>query len=369
MTRASAPFIRILLGTKAQYIKTAPLLRLMDERGIPYRLVDSGQHGAHSVSLRSELGVRDPDAFIGGRVDIDSIPKAITWATRLLAQSFSRPHLAEIFGSGPGICVVHGDAPTALLGTMIARRAGLEIAQLESGVRSFNLLNPFPEEIVRILVMKRSRLLFAESQAAFRQLQGMRLAGDPILIGGNTIIDALRYSLRNSASLPPRGPAIVTLHRVEALSSNKRIEALIDVIRYATRSHTIQVVLHPPTRRAFEARGILEQLENVPEVSVTDLLPHSEFIARLAGAPFVITDGGSIQEECSLLGVPTLLWRGATERPDDLERNTVLSDYAISTAKEFIDEHQKWRHEPNLPQHSPSEQVLDTLINYVEAAR
>ena len=71
--------IHVFIGTKAQYIKTAPLLRLMDERGTGYRLIDSGQHAALSVWMRGELGVRDPDLSLGGKRDVSSIPQAVMW--------------------------------------------------------------------------------------------------------------------------------------------------------------------------------------------------------------------------------------------------------------------------------------------------
>ena len=75
--------IHVFLGTKAQYIKTAPLLRLMDERGVPYRLIDSGQHAALSTGLRAELGVREPDYVLGGSKDITTVPQAMAWSASL----------------------------------------------------------------------------------------------------------------------------------------------------------------------------------------------------------------------------------------------------------------------------------------------
>ncbi len=72
-TSQSSSRLHVFLGTKAQYIKTAPLLRLMDEQGVDYRLIDSGQHAALSTGLRRELGVRDPDHVLGGTTDITTV--------------------------------------------------------------------------------------------------------------------------------------------------------------------------------------------------------------------------------------------------------------------------------------------------------
>ena len=154
--------IHVLIGTKAQYIKTAPLLRLMDEEGVSYRLVDTGQHAAISATMRANLDIREPDVFIGGQRDVTTIPQAIVWAARLGMRLFSKAKLRdEIFAGQAGVCVVHGDTPSTLITAAMAKRAGLALAHLESGVRSHRLTHPFPEEIIRLLVMRMGTLLFA----------------------------------------------------------------------------------------------------------------------------------------------------------------------------------------------------------------
>ncbi|MFP4512845.1 MAG: hypothetical protein ACLFRV_07855, partial [Acidimicrobiales bacterium] len=125
--------LHVFIGTKAQYIKTAPVLARLDARGVPYRLIDSGQHGALSTGLRAELGVRDPDLLLGGSRDITSIPQAMAWAARMTTRLVSGRRVRdEVFGGSGGICVVHGDTPSTLLSTLLARRAGLTVAHLEA---------------------------------------------------------------------------------------------------------------------------------------------------------------------------------------------------------------------------------------------
>ena len=91
--------IHVFIGTKAQYIKTAPVLRRMDERGVPYRLIDSGQHARLSADLRRELGIRPPDMLLGGAENVASIPQAVTWAVRVAGRLVaSNRLLREVFG-------------------------------------------------------------------------------------------------------------------------------------------------------------------------------------------------------------------------------------------------------------------------------
>ena len=170
--------IHVFIGTKAQYIKTAPLLWQMDARGVHYRLIDSGQHALLAASFQEELGVRPPDVRLGGDADITSIPQAIGWTLRLAVRLLSKRRLrAGVFGGMGGVCVVHGDTPSTLISTVMARRAGLTVAHLEAGLRSGRWFHPFPEELIRFLVARRADLLFAPDDRAVHNLGAMRVKG------------------------------------------------------------------------------------------------------------------------------------------------------------------------------------------------
>jgi UDP-N-acetylglucosamine 2-epimerase (non-hydrolysing) len=353
--------LHVFLGTKAQYIKTAPLLRLMDARAVPYRLIDSGQHAALSTVLRRELGVRDPDHVLGGSVDITTVPQALRWSAGLAAKLVSARSLRrEVFGEHGGICLVHGDTPSTFLSALMAKRAGLRTAHLEAGLRSRSLLNPFPEELIRLAVMRASDVLFAPDAAAVENLRRLRLRGEILPVSANTVVEALRHSL---SELPPpgSGPVVVTMHRVENLTSTARTEQLVDVVRQIAATHAVTFVLHGPTADTFARRGLDVALRS-SGVETTSLLPHADFTRRLAAAPFVITDGGSVQEECALLGVPTLLWRRRTERGDGLGANVVLSSYDPGVVQRFLADPGSLRTAPPDAGSTPSAQVLDAML-------
>jgi UDP-N-acetylglucosamine 2-epimerase (non-hydrolysing) len=112
----------------------------------------------------------------------------------------------------------------------------------------------------------------------------------------------------------------------------------------------------------FEKRGIDSQLSSAG-VELVPLLSHTEFATHLRDAPFVITDGGSVQEECALLGVPTLLWRARSERDDGLGANVVLSRYERSTIDAFLDNPEQWRREPVPADAHPSKEIVDELLS------
>lgn len=356
---AVRPQLHVFIGTKAQYIKTAPVLKRLDDRGVAYRLIDSGQHSAISATLRHELGVREPDVSLGGSRDVTSIPQALMWSLRLATKLLGRKKLRnDVFGGTGGWCVVHGDTPSTLWSTLLARRAGLRVAHLEAGLRSGNIWNPFPEELIRIVVMHLSSLLFAPDSSAVANLEKMRVRGRVVPLSGNTSADSLTSA---STVAQGSGPVVVTMHRVENLHRASTVEAFIRLVERVAQLYPVRFVLHGPTRATLTSAGAVKRLEDAG-IEMVDLVAHGEFINMLRTAPMVITDGGSIQEECALIGVPTLLWRRKTERSDGLDSNVVLSKFDPHTIDEFLRDPEHWRHDsrPRLAV-SPSDQIAEEL--------
>lgn len=357
--------LHVFIGTKAQYIKCAPLLLRLDERGTEYRLIDSGQHAALAEGLRAELGVRPPDFRLGGAGDVASVGQAGRWAAGLLARWRSPARLREeVFGGRGGACLVHGDTPSTWLGMVLARRAGLAVAHLESGLRSRRWFHPFPEEIIRHRVARRADVLLAPDATAAANLEEMGARGRVVNMGGNTVLETLRASAAEAATgSGGAGPAVVTMHRVENLLRPSRREGLVALAAEAAGRGPVRWVLHDPTRRALGERG-LGRLA-AAGVEVTPLVGHARFAGWLAAAPWVITDGGSIQEECALLGVPTLLWRDRTERPDGLGANVTLSRYDPMVIGEFLADPQRHRRPPAIPDANPSQNVIEALSEWL----
>lgn len=336
------------IGTKAQYIKTAPVLHALDAAGISYRLVDSGQHSALAASFRDELGLRSPDVRLGGSRDVESVPQAIAWALRLAASLGSRRYLREeVFGREASLCLVHGDTPSTLLATLMARRAGLRVVHLESGLRSRSPLHmfPFPEEGIRVLVMHLADVLVAPDKTAVANLSQMRVRARVVAVPGNTSAEALARAADGGLPEAGSGPAIATMHRVENLHRRSTLRGFVALLERISSTTPALFVVHGPTARALAKSGLGARL-SAAGVELRPLLPYVQFVRNLAAAPFVVTDGGSIQEECARLGVPTLLWRACSERPDGLGANVVLSRYDPATVDGFLSDPQRWRRPP-----------------------
>lgn len=355
------PALCVFLGTKAQYIKTAPVLRRLDAMEIPYRLLDSGQHAALTSELRRELGVREPDALLGGAADVTTIAQAVRWSGRIATRLRSRRALrGQLFGPDAQVCVVHGDTPSTLLSTLLAKRAGLRVAHLEAGLRSRKLLHPFPEELIRLAVMRLSDVLFAPDDAAVANLLQLRLKGRIVRVGANTVVEAQQHSLRD-APQPGSGPAVITMHRVENVTSDARSGQLVDLACRLAARRPVDFVLHGPTTAAFARRGLDRRLQDAG-VHTMPLQTHAAFTRLLAAAPLVITDGGSVQEECALLGVPTLLWRLSTERGDGLGANVLLSRYDPAVVEAFLAAPETYRRPRRTDLPTPSVRIVEELL-------
>jgi UDP-N-acetylglucosamine 2-epimerase len=352
--------IHVVLGTKAQYIKTAPVLRRMAERDIAYRLVDTGQHGALNPLLRKELGLRDADLLLGPDYDVATIPGAAAWAAKLALRLGSAERLRRVvFPGGGSLCIVHGDTPSTLLGALLARRAGLDVVQLEAGLTSGSLTDPFPEEAIRRIVTRLSRVRIASHEGA-ANMRKQRSSSQMIEIDGNTTIDAVAYALRDGVAEPGE-TVLITLHRVENLTRPARVKAAVDLACRLAADGPVRFLLHPPTRRTIESRGLLAELD-AAGVDTPSLMGHGAFIRELSSARAVITDGGSVQEECALLGVPTLLWRARTERSDGLDGNIVLSRFDDEIIDKFLADPEAYRRELRLPATSPADEVVTSLV-------
>jgi len=240
---------------------------------------------------------------------------------------------------------------------------------LESGLRSHSWRHPFPEELIRVAVMRLSHVLFAPDGDAVANLEALvaegRVRGRVVATSANTGVEALRSALGPvGPGVAGSGPVVATMHRVENLHDDARFEGFLALLGRLARPAVF--VVHPPTEAVLSDRGGRAVVEDMG-VATSGLVPYGEFTAMLAAAPYVVTDGGSIQEECARLGVPTLLWRDRTERPDGIGANVVLARYDDDVVGAFLADPQALRRPVALGDERPSAEVVDVLVDELEA--
>jgi UDP-N-acetylglucosamine 2-epimerase (non-hydrolysing) len=248
----------------------------------------------------------------------------------------------------------------------MGRVAGLRVGHVESGLRSFRLLHPFPEELTRLATFALCDHYFCPGPEAMANLA--RFDGVKVDLGGNTLYDALQEAIasRDAVDVPvPAVPyVVVTTHRFENIFVRRRLLQVLRLIAIVAERHRTLFILHPPTERVLRASGLYRTLESNPNVELHPRYDYFRFIRLVHGAEFVVSDGGSNQEETYYLGKPTLLLRSATERGEGLGETCVLSGYDEGVVRDFTAGYARYRRDPVRLAASPSDVLLDRIEEF-----
>ena len=355
-----------LVGTIAELIKLFPVMKGLEDSGQPFRIVATGQNDLAKSDLLGHLATRVEIRLHEGPIR-QTAAGLLAWFARTLASSFFRLR-RQIPGPvrRASTLVIHGDTVSTLMGAVLGRLLGFRVAHLEAGLRSFRLFSPFPEEICRRFVSRLASVHFCPNDWAVGNLRRRR--GVKVSTGGNTLLDSLEYSRRIAvggalaARLAGQRYFIFVIHRQENIYDETLARSLVDQIAAKTRDGLkCLFIMHEPTRIAFDSYGLSERLENLPNALVSPRLDYLEFMKVLSGAEFIVTDGGSNQEECFYLGIPCLLLRSTTERTEGLGENVVLSRHDRAVVAEFLAEPGQYRRSPQRYDRSPSEVVRKRL--------
>jgi UDP-N-acetylglucosamine 2-epimerase (non-hydrolysing) len=358
--------IHIFIGTKAQLIKMAPIMRVLQDRGHPYNFIYSGQHRDTVDDILANFAIsKKPDITLYSGKDITGIAQMGKWAIDIVRKYSSPAHKAELFQNDTnGIVLNHGDTFSTLLGSYLAKRHGLQSAHIESGLRSHNIFHPFPEELTRLATFRLSDYFFAPGMWALQNLASYQ--GIKINTEHNTLCDALRYSAQHTH--PGRGGhyGLVSIHRFENIFFRKRLEQIVKLLIESDPSCPKLFILHKPTEKKLKEYGLYDQLAACPHIELHPRYDYFRFIALVRGSAYLITDGGSNQEECSYLGLPCLLMRKATERQEGIGHNTVLSNYDPAIIRQFMSEPERYRRPPLQLTQSPSALIIDALQKFIQ---
>ena len=362
--------IYVILGTRAQLVKMAPIIRIMEAKNWPLKLIHTGQHRESMVELCQDFNIKTTwKELYHQEQEVNTIIQAILWLLALGVKIFFKPP-AIFKDSCPDqdIILVHGDTFSTVLGAIIGKRLGIKVAHIESGLRSFSLINPFPEEINRLLTFHLSNVAFCPGRWAVNNLSAYPKL-TKINTHHNTILDTLRLALNNScadgiAKIPDTEYGIVSLHRFENIFFNRRFRLIINQLLEVSTQYHLIFVLHPATRKRLMKTGLMHKLTNTSNIELRDRTGYFDFVKLMASSHFVITDGGSNQEELFYLGIPTFLMRKATERKEGLGQNICLGKYSAKNLDAFIkrikaDDFRD--NQPRLPSTSPAEIICHEI--------
>ena len=343
--------IAIVFGTRPELIKLGPVIDQVTNSKRIFRdrihLISSGQHLALLDDAKSSINIR---------VDFDlKLMKENQSSSDFLARSinaFTQLFLKEKYS----MVVVHGDTGTAAAASIAAHHCKIPIAHVEAGLRSGDIWAPWPEESNRRIIDAISTLHFAPTEYSAQNLykEGHR---NSTYVTGNTIVDAIRKtheSLENGSIMPSvrirslvqtvRNPIIlVTQHRRENFGQPLQ-KILLNLKELAKHHIHIVFPVHPNPN---VSSVILEKLTNLSNISLIDPLPYNDMVYLISKSKFIITDSGGLQEEGPSLGIPVLVTRDKTERPEGIESGSVQlvgasGEKLLETALELLNIESKY---------------------------
>ena len=303
----------VVAGTRPECLKLASLVTaLRASDGCAALLLNSGQHDSMVRRTFSHLGI-DCDLAPG-----QLMPMSLSHAVRALRERVR----AIALSSRTALLVAQGDTSTAYATALAARDLGLPLAHVEAGLRSDHPWRPFPEELFRRRIAPIAALHFAPTVAATSNLLREGVPATRVFHVGNTVVDLLRTEVENSIPTPlpflPETPTIVTLtlHRRENYGRGLDVAcaAVLDLLE-ADPQLGLVCPVHP--NPAVGAR-IRRHLRGHPRIALVQPLDYRDFITLLLRSRLVITDSGGIQEEAPYLGLPVLVVRENTERPESV---------------------------------------------------
>jgi len=310
-----------VLGTRPEVIKLAPLIMAFQSHPrFGVKIINTGQHQdmSHEFLKVFEL---IPDYDLQVMTEKQSLGSLTARIIQKLEEIFELEH--------PDFLFVQGDTTTALCGALSSFYAQIPLGHVEAGLRTGEKYRPFPEEMNRVLIARMVDLHFAPTPLAKTNLLKESIEEGKIFLTGNTVVDALLWILqRNVATSHPllekelrddQGSFIivVTAHRRE--NWGEGIRNIAQALKTLVSAHSRVKIFFPVHPNPVVKEVVYSELASLPRIFLLGSLEYPDFVYLLSRSSLVITDSGGVQEEAVSLGVPTLITRESTERPEIVE--------------------------------------------------
>jgi UDP-N-acetylglucosamine 2-epimerase (non-hydrolysing) len=344
--------VHVIVGTRPEAIKMAPIIQELKRHATPQsphateprfavRVCATAQHREMLDQVLELFGIV-PDT------DLDLMQPGQT-----LSQVAARVLLAlepELRAWHPDWVLVQGDTTTVMAASLCAHYNGIRVGHVEAGLRSFDRANPFPEEMNRVVADHVGDLHFAPTTRAARNLRREGILEGQIHITGNTVIDALLQVAARPWEPPPgdylrqldpeKRLILVTAHRRESFGAP--LKAICAALRQLAARGDVQIV-YPVHLNPSVSHPVRQALSDLPGVFLLPPVDYQHLVYLMKRSSLVLTDSGGIQEEAPSLGVPVLVLREVTERPEGVEAGTarvVGTDPAtiVSEATRLLDD-------------------------------
>jgi UDP-N-acetylglucosamine 2-epimerase (non-hydrolysing) len=304
--------------------------------GLSHRILATGQH---------EAQFDDALAAFGLMADLRAAPFLPDPSPDVMAGRLTAALAPILAATRPDMVLVQGDTTSAYATTIAAHRAGIPIAHVEAGLRSYDFDHPWPEERNRVAIDRMATLLFTPTPEAAANLGHDGDVHGHIFITGNTGIDALLAMRAHlPKGVPPQtgDPALIllTCHRRESIGAG--IANICAAALRLTAREDVRILcpVHPNPAVGDLVRTMLGRH---PRISLTGALPYRDMVAAIAASRLILSDSGGVQEEAPALGIPVLVLRDVTERPEGLASGNLAlvgtdPDRIVAAATRLLDD-------------------------------
>lgn len=349
--------IMIVFGTRPEAIKMAPVVHALRSRPeIDTTVCVTAQH---RQMLDQVLTLFE----IAPEVDLN-----LMQANQDLADITSRVLVGlrdRFLEIKPDAVLVHGDTTTALAAAMAGFYSGITVGHVEAGLRTNNIHSPFPEEFNRQVISKIAHWHFAPTLSSQANLLAEGVDAASIHVTGNTVIDALHWTLNRLTGVDGRDnqeqhllnkylPFDWRKHRFILMTGHRRENfgtgfiQICDAVLALAKKYPSMHFVYPVHLNPNVREPVLSRLDKLPNVHLLDPMEYAPFTLLLKHCYFVLTDSGGIQEEAPSLGKPVLVMRQTTERPEAVQAGTVAlvgtdPEHIISAGSRLIDEPQHYK--------------------------
>jgi UDP-N-acetylglucosamine 2-epimerase (non-hydrolysing) len=315
--------IAVIFGTRPDTIKLAPII--LDLQKHPhYRPINiaTAQH-RHMLDQVLDVFRIKPDYDL----DIMEPKQSLAKLTKNTIAALDE----VLVETKPDMVLVQGDTTTTFVGSLAAFYRQIPVGHVEAGLRTADKANPFPEEINRRLTSCIADLHFAPTATAKQALLREHIPSRQIVVTGNTVIDALAYSIKKTFrfSEPRLNDYVGEKRRIILLTMHRRenwgqpMTGACEAIRKLARRYPDDRFVFPVHLNPIVREVVYPILGNVGNVVLIEPLPYSEFVNLMARSFLILTDSGGVQEEGPSLGKPVLVLRKVTERPEAVKYGTV----------------------------------------------
>ncbi len=366
--------IYFFIGTTAELIKLAPVIKEFRKRKQHFKVITSGQNVVKFSELTKYTGAVSVYYTFRQRplkIRLPLLVGFLIWCIKALYNYylFFRHELKNA-GKDNTYFIVHGDTASSLLGAFVAKLFDVTLVHIESGLRSFNFFEPFPEEICRYIVSRLADIHFCPNAWSVRNLKSVK--GEKINTGQNTLIETFWYAMKSRSNSTfvkriqrlKQKYCVVVTHRQEHVLFNKaKTEEMVTYVLTNTPCSMVCVfVVHDLSAPFIDALRVRMRKELFDRVIFTKIMPYVDYMHLLKDAEFMVTDGGSNQEEMYYMGKPCLLIRKNTERIEGLYRNVMLSKNKKGASKSFLINYRKYIRSAVLVPRAPSMIICDYLL-------